>query len=146
VELGVIIGRGGKNIAEAEALTTCSATRSSTTSPGATSSSATASSGLKARRWTAPVDGAVIVTRDALDAANLPLELRVNGVVKQSATTAQMYFKLPRIIAELSLGMTLEPGDIIATGTPSGVGHRRSRPSFCSPATWWKPKSEASAC
>ena len=43
---------------------------------------------------------------------------RVNGVVKQDADTKQMYFKVPRLIAELSAGLTLEPGDIIATGTP----------------------------
>ena len=41
-----------------------------------------------------------------------------------------MYFKIPRIIAELSRGLTLEPGDIIATGTPSGVGFARKPPEF----------------
>jgi 2-keto-4-pentenoate hydratase/2-oxohepta-3-ene-1,7-dioic acid hydratase in catechol pathway len=41
-----------------------------------------------------------------------------------------MYFKVPRIIAELSAGLTLEPGDIISTGTPAGVGHARTPPEF----------------
>ncbi len=77
--------------------------------------------------------GPWIVTADEIDHTNLRVECRVNGVVKQSATTAQMYFKLPRIIAELSLGLTLEPGDAIATGTPSGVGHSRTPPEFMKP-------------
>jgi 2-keto-4-pentenoate hydratase/2-oxohepta-3-ene-1,7-dioic acid hydratase in catechol pathway len=57
----------------------------------------------------------------------------VNGVVKQKINTSQMYFKVPRIIAELSLGLTLEPGDIIATGTPSGIGAARNPPEFLKP-------------
>jgi 2-keto-4-pentenoate hydratase/2-oxohepta-3-ene-1,7-dioic acid hydratase in catechol pathway len=44
-----------------------------------------------------------------------------------------MYFKIPRIIAELSRGLTLEPGDIIATGTPSGVGFARKPQEFLKP-------------
>ncbi len=55
---------------------------------------------------------------------------RVNGVEKQNASYRQMYFKIPRIIAELSRGLTLEPGDIIATGTPSGVGFARKPQQF----------------
>ncbi len=54
--------------------------------------------------------------------------LRVNGVVKQDASTKQMYFKVARIISELSRGLTLVPGDIIATGTPPGVGFARKPP------------------
>jgi 2-keto-4-pentenoate hydratase/2-oxohepta-3-ene-1,7-dioic acid hydratase in catechol pathway len=44
-----------------------------------------------------------------------------------------MYFKIPTIIAELSCGLTLEPDDIIATGTPAGVGHARTPPEFMKP-------------
>ena len=44
-----------------------------------------------------------------------------------------MYFKVPRIIAELSLGLTIEPGDIIATGTPPGIGHARKPPEYLKP-------------
>jgi 2-keto-4-pentenoate hydratase/2-oxohepta-3-ene-1,7-dioic acid hydratase in catechol pathway len=54
-------------------------------------------------------------------------------VVKQNINTSQMYFKVPRLIAELSLGLTLEPGDIIATGTPSGIGAARNPPEFLKP-------------
>jgi 2-keto-4-pentenoate hydratase/2-oxohepta-3-ene-1,7-dioic acid hydratase in catechol pathway len=55
---------------------------------------------------------------------------RINGVEKQNASYKQMYFKMPRLIAELSRGLTLEAGDIIATGTPSGVGFARKPPEF----------------
>ncbi len=47
--------------------------------------------------------------------------------------TTQMYFKIPRIIAELSAGLTLEPGDVIATGTPPGVGNARKPPEYLKP-------------
>ena len=77
--------------------------------------------------------GPVIVEAAALDPDKLKLQTRVNGVVKQDAMTMQMFFKVPRIIAELSLGLTLEPGDVIATGTPPGVGVARSPQEFMKP-------------
>ena len=77
--------------------------------------------------------GPWIVTAGGFAHTDLHLVTRVNGVVKQDASTSQMYFKVPRIIAELSLGLTLEPGDIIATGTPSGVGHSRKPPEYLKP-------------
>jgi 2-keto-4-pentenoate hydratase/2-oxohepta-3-ene-1,7-dioic acid hydratase in catechol pathway len=77
--------------------------------------------------------GPWIVTAGELDYNKLHLVTRVNGVVKQDATTGQMYFKVPKIIAELSLGLTLEPGDIIATGTPPGIGHARKPPEYMKP-------------
>ena len=52
----------------------------------------------------------------------LRIGLRVNGDVRQAASTADMVFWIPELLEVLSAGMTLEPGDIIATGTPSGVG------------------------
>ena len=78
--------------------------------------------------------GPWIVTADAIkDPGSLRVRTRVNGAVKQDSNTRHLYFKLPRIIAELSLGLTLEPGDIIATGTPSGVGYARTPPEFLRP-------------
>jgi 2-keto-4-pentenoate hydratase/2-oxohepta-3-ene-1,7-dioic acid hydratase in catechol pathway len=65
--------------------------------------------------------------------ANVHLLPRVNGAVKQDASTQQMYFKVPRIISELSQGLTLEPGDIVATGTPPDVGYARTPPEFLKP-------------
>ena len=77
--------------------------------------------------------GPWIVTAGGFAHEDLHLMTRVNGVVKQDASTKQMYFKVPRIIAELSAGLTLEPGDIIATGTPPGIGHARKPPEYLKP-------------
>jgi len=77
--------------------------------------------------------GPWIVTAAGVQLDEVRVICRVNGVEKQNASYKQMYFKIPRIIAELSRGMTLEPGDIIATGTPSGVGFARTPPEFLKP-------------
>ncbi len=78
--------------------------------------------------------GPWIVTRDDVpDPHALRILCRVNGELKQDGHTSHMIFRLPEIIAALSLGMTLEPGDIIATGTPSGVGFARQPPEFLEP-------------
>lgn len=75
--------------------------------------------------------GPWIVTRDELGRADtLHLECRVNGEVKQSSDTSKLIFTIPEIIAGLSAGITLEPGDVIATGTPEGVGFARNPPEF----------------
>ena len=62
------------------------------------------------------------------DPTTLELSLTVNGQERQRATASMMIFDIPAIIASLSGGMTLEPGDIIATGTPSGVGYAMTPP------------------
>jgi 2-keto-4-pentenoate hydratase/2-oxohepta-3-ene-1,7-dioic acid hydratase in catechol pathway len=75
--------------------------------------------------------GPWIVTPDELgDPQNLAIAFRLNGVEKQRSTTAQMIFGIARLIAELSRGMTLLPGDVIASGTPEGVGFARTPPEF----------------
>jgi 2-keto-4-pentenoate hydratase/2-oxohepta-3-ene-1,7-dioic acid hydratase in catechol pathway len=77
--------------------------------------------------------GPVLVTADCLDPGNLRVACRVNGVTKQDSNTRFLHFKLPRLIQDLSQGMTLEAGDIISTGTPSGVGFARTPPEFLKP-------------
>ena len=75
--------------------------------------------------------GPHLVTADEFgDPQKKQLSLRVNGVVKQSASTADMIFTIPVIIESLSQGMTLEAGDIISTGTPEGVGLGRTPPEY----------------
>jgi 2-keto-4-pentenoate hydratase/2-oxohepta-3-ene-1,7-dioic acid hydratase in catechol pathway len=74
--------------------------------------------------------GPWIVTAAGVKLDDVRVICRVNGVEKQNGSYQQMYFKIPRIIAELSRGMTLEAGDIIATGTPSGVGFARKPQEF----------------
>ncbi len=64
----------------------------------------------------------VVPLNEIKDPHNLNIELKVNGVIKQSSNTKHMIFKIPRIMEYLSSFLTLEKGDIIATGTPSGVG------------------------
>ncbi len=71
--------------------------------------------------------GPCIVTADEIpDPQMLDLALWVNGVEKQRSNTAFMLFKVDELIADISQGITLEPGDIIATGTPAGVGAGRN--------------------
>ena len=75
--------------------------------------------------------GPWIVSPDELgNPQALAIALRVNGAEKQRSTTANMIFSLPVLISSLSKGMTLEPGDVIATGTPEGVGLARKPPEF----------------
>ena len=75
--------------------------------------------------------GPWIVTADAIsDPHNLSIGLTVNGEQRQDGSTADLIFDIPTLIASLSEGMTLEPGDIIATGTPSGVGYAMEPPRF----------------
>jgi 2-keto-4-pentenoate hydratase/2-oxohepta-3-ene-1,7-dioic acid hydratase in catechol pathway len=78
--------------------------------------------------------GPWIVTADEIDdPQNLTLRLRVNGTIKQEASTADMIFPVAELIAQLSRGMTLPAGAVIATGTPSGVGFARKPPEFLQP-------------
>lgn len=71
--------------------------------------------------------GPCIVTADEIpDPHNLNLNLKVNGVTKQDSNTRHMLFNVNTLIEDISQGITLEPGDIIATGTPEGVGAGRS--------------------
>ncbi|MCB9445007.1 MAG: fumarylacetoacetate hydrolase family protein [Ardenticatenaceae bacterium] len=82
---------------------------------------------------TCPI-GPWLVTADEIpDPHNLAITCRVNGVTKQDSSTRHMIFDISATIAYLSLGMTLLPGDIIATGTPSGVGFARTPPEYLQP-------------
>lgn len=78
--------------------------------------------------------GPVIVTADEIpDPQGLDLWLTVNGVEKQRSNTAKMLFKVDELIADISSVITLEPGDIIASGTPEGVGAGRDPQEFMWP-------------
>ncbi len=79
---------------------------------------------------TCPIGPWLIDAADIGDPQTLEIELRVNGEVKQHSNTAKMIFSVRQIIASLSAGLTLEPGDIIASGTPEGVGFARTPPEF----------------
>jgi 2-keto-4-pentenoate hydratase/2-oxohepta-3-ene-1,7-dioic acid hydratase in catechol pathway len=78
--------------------------------------------------------GPCIVTADEIpDPHDLRLWLKKNGELKQDSNTRHMIFRVADLIADISSGMTLEPGDIIATGTPSGVGAGRTPPEWLWP-------------
>ena len=79
---------------------------------------------------TCPIGPWIVGTDEIADPQALDIAMRVNGIEKQHSTTAQMIFPVARIIAELSRGMTLLPGDVIATGTPDGVGFARTPPEW----------------
>jgi 2-keto-4-pentenoate hydratase/2-oxohepta-3-ene-1,7-dioic acid hydratase in catechol pathway len=135
VELAVVLGKRGKNIPEEKAMEHVF---------GFCVMNDTSARDLQQKKhggqWFkgksldgyAPL-GPWIVTAGGFAHEDLRLVTRVNGVVKQDGSTRQMYFKVPRIIAELSQGMTLEPGDILATGTPPGIGHARKPPEYLKP-------------
>lgn len=85
--------------------------------------------------------GPCIVTADEIgDPHSLDLWLTVNGQLKQKSNTRYMLFKVPHLISDISAGITLEPGDIIATGTPEGVGAGRN------PQEWLWPGDIVVAC
>jgi 2-keto-4-pentenoate hydratase/2-oxohepta-3-ene-1,7-dioic acid hydratase in catechol pathway len=123
VELGVVIGRAGRDIAEGEALGQVF---------GYTVVNDVTARDLQKRhgQWfkgktldTFCPMGPVLVTADEIpDPQALSITLRVNGEVRQASHTSKMIFPVARCIAVLSEGFTLRPGDVIATGTPEGVG------------------------
>jgi 2-keto-4-pentenoate hydratase/2-oxohepta-3-ene-1,7-dioic acid hydratase in catechol pathway len=132
-ELGVIIGQRTKGVTEADAMSAVFGY--------------TIVNDISARdcrhggQWTfakgqdgfAPTGPWIVTADEIADPHALRIGLNVNGISKQDGTTAQMIFRIPRLIAHLSSAMTLEPGDIIATGSPPGVGISRTPPEFLWP-------------
>lgn len=129
VELALIVGKGGKEIAERDALSHISHVTVFNDVTARDVQSAARKAGLpwalaKGMDTFAPLGEAVPLYR-VPDLHSLDLELRVNGELRQKGNTAQMIFPPERLISYISRFMTLEPGDVIATGTPSGVGPLR---------------------
>jgi 2-keto-4-pentenoate hydratase/2-oxohepta-3-ene-1,7-dioic acid hydratase in catechol pathway len=135
VELGVVIGRAAKHVREEDALAHVAGY------VVFNDVSERAFQLERAGQWTkgkscdsfGPV-GPWLVTPDEVgDPQKLSMELSVNGETMQKGSTATMIFPVARIIAYLSGMMTLHPGDIIATGTPPGVGMGRTPPRYLKP-------------
>lgn len=133
VELGVIIGKRATRISKDDAM--------SHVFGYTVINDISARDNRRAGQWIfskgmdsfAPM-GPAIITADAVkDPHNLNLWLKKNGEEKQNSNTKHLLFDIPTLIADLSTGITLEPGDIIATGTPAGVGAGRD------PQEWMWP-------
>ncbi|MFZ0872840.1 MAG: fumarylacetoacetate hydrolase family protein, partial [Rhodanobacter sp.] len=77
--------------------------------------------------------GPWITTADEVEGANLQLQTWVNGELRQNANTRDLIFNIPILIESISAGLTLQPGDVIATGTPAGVGIGFNPPRFLRP-------------
>jgi 2-keto-4-pentenoate hydratase/2-oxohepta-3-ene-1,7-dioic acid hydratase in catechol pathway len=74
--------------------------------------------------------GPIAVSRDLIDLSNTEIKCWVNGELRQTGNTASMIFDVPTLIETISAGISLYPGDIIATGTPAGVGAGLDPPRF----------------
>ncbi len=81
----------------------------------------------------APIGPCVVTKEEIPDPANLSLRTWVNGEMLQDGTTRDWVFPLPQLLSKLSQVMTLEPGDIVTTGTPAGVGYFRKPQVFLHP-------------
>jgi 2-keto-4-pentenoate hydratase/2-oxohepta-3-ene-1,7-dioic acid hydratase in catechol pathway len=133
-ELVVVIGKRCKHVSEQEALayvagyTVCNDVSARMLQ-------------MQTSQWTAgkaidtflPMGPGIVLAADIPDPQALTLTTRVNGEVVQHESTSQMIFSVAQTLAFLSSFMTLEPGDLIATGTPSGIGARRQPPLFLQP-------------
>ena len=129
-ELAVIIGRGGRNIQPADAMAHVW---------GYTIVNDVTARDLQGRysQWligksqdTFCPMGPFAVTADDIDLGDTAVRCFVNGELRQDANTRALIFDVPTIIATLSAGITLMPGDVIATGTPAGVGIGFSPPKY----------------
>jgi 2-keto-4-pentenoate hydratase/2-oxohepta-3-ene-1,7-dioic acid hydratase in catechol pathway len=129
-ELGVVIGRGGRSISKQNALDHVA---------GFTIINDLTARDIQARhkQWflgksfdTACPMGPWIVTRDECGIGPLEIKCWINGELRQNASTRDLIFDIPTLIATISSGLTLIPGDIIATGTPAGVGIGFNPPRF----------------
>jgi len=78
----------------------------------------------------APIGPTVVTADEVADPHKLRIQLRLNGETLQDSNTDQLIFRIPELIEALSASITLEPGDVIATGTPPGVGFARKPPIY----------------
>ena len=136
-EVAFVIGRRAKDVAEAEALDHVA---------GYTLFNDLSARDLQGRgpQWmpgkvfdgAAPCGPALVTGEEAGEPDAIGISLTLNGETMQSSSTEDLIFGVPRLVAELSALMTLEPGDIVATGTPEGVGMGRD------PRVWLAPGDE----
>ncbi|MFI6321472.1 fumarylacetoacetate hydrolase family protein [Nonomuraea sp. NPDC050556] len=132
-ELAVVIGRTARRVPEADAM--------SYVAGYTIMNDISARDQRRSGQWFfskgqdsyAPLGPWIVTADEIADPHDLDLSLRVNGEVKQKSNTRHMLFRIPRLIADITSGMTLEEGDVIATGSPSGVGAAQVPPQFLRP-------------
>jgi 2-keto-4-pentenoate hydratase/2-oxohepta-3-ene-1,7-dioic acid hydratase in catechol pathway len=132
VELAFVIGRGGKNIKPENAM---EYVWGYTVANDVSARDVQVAHGGqffkgKSLDGTYPMGPWIVTADEILDPNALSLRCRVNGVTKQNSNTSEFIFKIPELINWLSRGMTLLPGDVISTGTPSGVGLGHKPPEY----------------
>jgi 2-keto-4-pentenoate hydratase/2-oxohepta-3-ene-1,7-dioic acid hydratase in catechol pathway len=132
VELGVVVGRGGVDIPRERALehvfgyTVINDVSAREVQVGHGGQFFKG----KSLDGTCPMGPWIVTADEVPDPQALRLTCKVNGVVKQDGSTSQMIFDVAATLEWLSAGMTLLPGDVIASGTPSGVGFARTPPEY----------------
>jgi acylpyruvate hydrolase len=133
-ELAVVIGRRTRNAGPAEALAHI-AGYTIVNDVSARDLQRSDGQWLRAKSFDsfAPM-GPCLTTRSSLaDADGLAIELRLNGQTMQKSNTRNLIFNVPALVSHISRAMTLEPGDVISTGTPGGVGFTRKPPIYLQP-------------
>ena len=136
VELAVVVGRAGRDIPERDALAhVFGYTIANDVSVRDVQRTWHGGQWFKGKNFDThlPLGPWIVTTDEIPDPQGLRLATRVNGGTKQDSSTKHMVFTVARIIAELSAGMTLRPGDVIITGTPEGVGMGRKPPEWLRP-------------
>lgn len=136
VELAVVVGRAGRDIPERDALAhVFGYTIANDVSVRDVQRTWHGGQWFKGKNFDThlPLGPWIVTTDEIPDPQSLRLATRVNGATKQDSSTKHMVFTVARIIAELSAGMTLRPGDVIITGTPEGVGMGRKPPEWLRP-------------
>ena len=131
-ELAIIIGKGGRHIAAERALDHVAGYTCFVDGSVRDYQAFSVTSG-KNFPGTGPLGPWLVTTDEIPDPSRLTLTTRLNGTQVQHATTDQLIYSIPQIIAFCSDFTALQPGDVIATGTPEGVGHSRK------PPLWMKP-------
>ncbi len=130
-ELAVVIGTGGHRISQADAMSHVGGyTIFNDVSVRDYQFRVTQYTGGKNFHASGPVGPHISLVDERLDPHRLHIMTTVNGVVKQDANTEEMLFDIPTLIEHISEFVELEPGDIIPTGTPAGVGFKRTPPEF----------------
>jgi len=132
VELGVVIGKPGRDIPQAEAINHIFGFTIINDITARDVQRRHGGQFLKGKGLDSSCPmGPQIVTLDELpNFENLRISLKVNDEMRQDGNTDSMIFSVARLLESLSEGMTLEPGDLLATGTPSGVGYAMDPPNF----------------